>query len=226
MSAPPGGSTPVVFATQDAARGDRLDEPFPDYYNDLAGSLQHAWQRISRATQDRKCAFHAPVVSTLSADGPQARVLILRAFDAQTPSMTFHTDTRSAKVPALAQDPRVAITFYDAARKLQLRASGVATLHSNNPLAGERWQGSSASSLRCYLGDTPGEASNQPTTGLPQHLQGTVPSRADLTAGQQNFTVLQVRLHSLDWLYLHSRGQRRALYRWHGDGLRMGWLNP
>lgn len=207
-------------------RSDRSDEPFPDYYDDLAGSLQHAWQLIGRATKDRKSDFHAPTLSTVSADGPQARVLILRAFDADTRTLTFHTDTRSAKVPALALDARVAVTFYDAARKLQLRTSGVATLHVGNALADARWQASGASSLRCYLGDEPGAISGEPTTGLPSQLQGVVPSRAELAVGQQNFAVLQIKLHSLEWLYLHSRGQRRALYQWGAPGLKMDWLNP
>lgn len=222
------GSTDALAEPALAAgsRSDRSDEPFPDYYDDLAGSLQHAWQLIGRATKDRKSDFHAPVLSTVSADGPDARVLILRAFDADARTLIFHTDTRSAKVPALTLDRRVAVTFYDAARKLQLRTSGEATLHVGNALADARWQASGASSLRCYLGDEPGATSGRPTTGLPQALQGVVPSRAELAVGQKNFTVLQVKLQRVEWLYLHSRGQRRALYQWDEQGLKMGWLNP
>lgn len=207
-------------------RGDRSDEPFPDYYDDLTGSLQHAWQLIGRATKDRKSDFHAPILSTVSADGPEARVLILRAFDVDTRTLTFHTDTRSAKVPALTLDARVAVTFYDTARKLQLRTKGEATLHVSDALANARWQASSASSLRCYLGRAPGATSEQPTTGLPADIQGVIPGRAELATGQANFMVLQIKLQRLEWLYLHSRGQRRALYSWNADGLKMDWLNP
>ena len=166
------------------------------------------------------------MLATVSADGPEARVLILRAFDVETRTLTFHTDTRSAKVPALTLDARVAVTFYDAARKLQLRTGGEATLHVGNALANARWQASSASSLRCYLGIAPGATSAQPTTGLPPDLEGVIPGRAGLTAGEENFAVLQVKLQRLEWLYLHSRGQRRALYRWDAGGLTMEWLNP
>ena len=207
-------------------RSDRGDEPFPDYYDDLAGSLQHAWQLIGRATKDRKSDFHAPMLSTVSVDGPEARVLILRAFDVDTRTLTFYTDTRSAKVPTLTLDGRVAVTFYDAARKLQLRTRGEATLHMGNALANARWQASSASSLRCYLGKAPGATSAHPTTGLPPELEGAIPGQAELSVGQENFAVLQVKLQRLEWLYLHSRGQRRALYNWDAAGLQMDWLNP
>ena len=79
-------------------RSDRADEPFSDHHNDLPATLKFAWQMIGRGVQDRRSAFHTPVLATQSADGPQARVLVLRAFDLATRALTFHTDTRSAKL--------------------------------------------------------------------------------------------------------------------------------
>lgn len=217
----------------DRAPPARPDEPFPDYYNNLPGTLAHAWQMIGRATQDRKCAFHTPVVSTSSpSDGPQARVMVLRRFDADARRMSFYSDLRSAKVPVLALDPRVAVTFYDAPRKIQLRVNGVVTVHAGDALAHERWQASGESSLRCYLGNAPGVPSAEPTSGLPSALQASIPSRAELAPGQQHFAVLEVDVQRLEWLYLHSRGQRRALYQWQSGAVGQpghwtkGWLNP
>ncbi len=202
------------------------DEPRPDYYDDLAGSLRHAWQMLGRATKDRRSAFHAPVVANSAADGPQARVMILRSADAAARQLTFYTDTRSAKTLALALDARVAVTFYDAARKLQVRAGGLGVLHTGDALAEARWQASSPSSLRCYAGQTPGDISAVPTSGLPAELEGRVPQWAELSSAQAHFAVLSITLQRMEWLYLHTGGQRRALYQWTDSDCVMNWLNP
>lgn len=209
---------------------DRADEPFPDHHNDLAATLKFAWQMVGRGVQDRRSDFHTPVLATQSADGPQARVLVLRAFDAQARVMTFHTDTRSAKMPELAIDDRVALTFYDAARKTQLRVNGTARVHAGDALAHQRWAGSRPSSLRCFLGAPPGSVSPQPTSGLPLPMEGREPQLAELQAGEPHFAVLQIAVQRLEWLHLHTRGQRRALFSWADDAVAssctMQWLNP
>lgn len=55
---------------------------------------------------------------TVSTATPDARTLLLSAFDEQ--GFTFHTDSRSRKVAQLAEDPRVALTFLwpDGAKQL------------------------------------------------------------------------------------------------------------
>ena len=138
---------------------DRSEEPFPDHHNDLAATLKFAWQMVGRGVQDRRSAFHTPVLATHSTDGPEARVLVLRAADVAARTLTFHTDTRSAKLPELALDNRVAVTFYDAARKVQLRLNGVVSVHTNDALSRQRWAAARPSSLRCYLGEQPGAVS-------------------------------------------------------------------
>ena len=209
---------------------DRADEPFPDHYNDLAATLKFAWQMIGRGVQDRRSAFHTPVLATHSADGPQARVLVLRAFDMASRTLIFHTDTRSAKMPELAAGPRVALTFYDAARKAQVRINGSASSHSGDALSHQRWLASRPSSLRCYLGAQPGEVSAEPTSGLPAHVMGREPELAELAGAELYFAVLQVTVQRLEWLHLHTRGQRRALFVWPADSgpeaCIMQWLNP
>ncbi len=208
----------------------RADEPFPDHHNDLGATLKFAWQMVGRGVQDRRSAFHTPVLATQGADGPQARVLVLRALDAALRSLTFHTDTRSAKLPELASDSRVAVTFYDAARKVQLRLNGVASVHANNTLSHQRWAASRPSSLRCYLGAQPGAVSPEATSGLPAQVEGREPERHELAVAEPHFAVLQIAVQRLEWLHLHSRGQRRALFTWAEDGEQsrcaMQWLNP
>ena len=213
-----------------SSRVDRADEPFPDHHNDLAATLKFAWQMIGRGVQDRRSAFHTPVLATHSADGPQARVLVLRAADALARLLTFHTDKRSAKLPELALDNRVALTFYDAARKTQLRVAGVASVHANDAVSHQRWAASRPSSLRCYLGAQPGGISAGPTSGLPAQVEGREPEPAELQVAEPHFAVLQVAVQRLEWLHLHTRGQRRAAFSWLDDSpessCTMQWLNP
>ena len=223
-------STPIFQPPPSDRPADRADEPFPDHYNDLAATLKFAWQMIGRGVQDRRSAFHTPVLATHSADGPQARVLVLRACDVASRTLTFHTDTRSAKMPELTVDPRVALTFYDAARKAQVRINGTASVHSGDALAHQRWLASRPSSLRCYLGAQPGAVSVEPTSGLPAHVMGREPELAELAGAEPYFAVIEVAVHRLEWLHLHTRGQRRALFVWpaelSGEGVSMQWLNP
>lgn len=208
----------------------RVDEPFPDYHDDLAATLKFAWQMMGRGVQDRRSACHTPVLATHSADGPQARVVVLRALDVATRSLTFHTDLRSAKMSELSIDPRVALTFYDAPRKAQIRINGTVTAHAANPLSRQRWAASRPSSLRCYLGDSPGAVSATPTSGLPAHVEAREPELAELASAERYFVVLTVVVQRLEWLHLHTRGQRRASFAWpatpDSDGCSMQWLNP
>ena len=205
-------------------------EPFPDHHNDLAGTLKFAWQMLGRGVHDRRSAFHTPVLATQSPSGPEARVLVMRALDVDTRTLTFHTDTRSPKLLQLQADNRVALTFYDAPRKTQLRLNGSARLHVNDALSQRRFKGSRPSSLRCFLGAAPGVISPVPASGLPADLEGREPEWAELHPAEANFAVLNVAVHQLEWLHLHTAGQRRALFKW-ADGLAdcdcaMQWLNP
>lgn len=227
IQTPPHASTDNAHGSD---RTDRTDEPFPDHHNDLAATLKFAWQMLGRGVQDRRTAFHTPVLASNSNDGPQARVLVLRAVDVATRILTFHTDTRSAKTSEILLDPRVALTFYDAARKAQVRINGFASLHSCDAVAHQRWAASRPSSLRCYLGAQPGEVSAQPTSGLPLYVEGREPELSELTSVEAHFAVLQVTAHRLEWLHLHTRGQRRAVFAWPevqgGSDCSMQWLNP
>lgn len=205
-------------------------EPFPDHHNDLAGTLKFAWQMVGRGVHDRRSAFHAPVLATQSPQGPQARVLVLRALDVQTRTLTFHTDTRSAKILELQADQRAALTFYDAPRKTQLRMNGIVGVHANDAISQQRFNGSRPSSLRCFLGAQPGAVSAVPTSGLPVGVEGREPEWIELQAAEPQFAVLNVFVQRLEWLHLHTAGQRRAVFDW-SDGLvgstcDMHWLNP
>lgn len=204
----------------------RPTEPLPDHYNNPTATYAYAWQLLQRACTDRHAGFHAPVLATHGQQGPEARVLILRAVDEAARTVLFHTDARSAKLQALAQDARVALNFYDAPRKVQLRAAGIASIHTHDVLAQTQWDNAALTALRCYVGAAPGHISDTPTSGLPGALEGRAPTLEEVQPGRAHFAVLRIVMHSLEWLYLHSAGQRRAQFDWHQEQWHAQWLNP
>jgi len=187
------------------------------FYNDLAASLDMAWQLWGRGTVDRHSAFHAPVVTSVDEAGnPQARTMILRALDRETLTMRFHTDVRSAKINHWKFKPRVCVLGYDASKKIQLRVDGRVVLHMTDAVADEAWKNSRPESRAAYgVKISPGSVVDTPNSA---------PQLND--ADRENFAVVIVNIDSLEWIYLSAEGNRRALFAWQDGTLKSNWLQP
>jgi 3-hydroxyisobutyrate dehydrogenase len=195
---------------------DTLDEVLADCRN-----------RLIRAARDRKSPMHTPVIVTGDVD---ARVMVLRGFDAAAWTLRLHTDARAPKAKVIAADPRLAVLAYDKAAKIQIRARGWGEVLTQGPVVDEAWAASTAFARRCYLGEGPGAASDTPTSGLPAAFEGVEPDEAQLVPARENFAVLRIALTSLDWLYLAHTGHVRAQFaRRRGDAAEAwsgGWVSP
>ena len=77
-----------------------------DMYDTLDEVRTDIAARLSAGANDRRSAMHSPVVATADAD---ARVMVLRAFDADSWLLRFHTDARSPKVAVIEADPRIGV---------------------------------------------------------------------------------------------------------------------
>lgn len=165
--------------------------------------------RLIRAPRDRKSPMHTPVVVTGDVD---ARVMVLRAFDAQAGRLRFHTDARAPKAQVTATDPRVALLLYDKGAKIQIRARGQGEVLTTGPEVDAAWATSTNFARRCYLGDGPGAASDTPTSGLPPEFEGVEPDDAQILPARDNFALLMITLTSFDWLYLAHTGHVRAQF--------------
>ncbi len=199
-----------------------------EHYRDLGAVEREAFRMISRGVADRRHAFHTPVLATHGVDGfPAARTLVLRGFDPRQRTLIFHTDRRSGKVGEIAANARVAIAFYDATSKIQIRVAGFASLHSGDAVSDVAYARLSAWSRRCYLGAPPGTHSSEPTSGLPQALETRAPTATESAAGSANLAVICVQVSRLEWLYLAAQGHRRAALTWDEQGKRHAeWLTP
>jgi pyridoxamine 5'-phosphate oxidase len=193
----------------------------PSYYDSLELSLAHAWHMLSRAVADRRAGFHTPAIATVALDGsPEVRTVVLRACDPSQRTLRFHTDMRSSKVQELKRSPHIALHFYDAHARLQLRVKGQAFVHSDDAIADLGWQKSQVQSRICYAAvKGPGQAISAPEV---VEIANTL---AD-DAARANFAVVQVTAERIEWLYLAALGHRRALWAY-SDGAWQGqWLQP
>jgi len=191
----------------------------------LEDCLADCRRHLVRAPRDRRSPMHTPVVVSGDVD---ARVMVLRAFDAQAWRLRFHTDIRAPKAAVFAADPRAALLFYDKGAKVQIRVRGTAAIIAEGAEVDAAWAASTNFARRCYLGDGPGAASAVPTSGLPAAFEGAEPDDDQLVPARANFALLAVTLTALDWFYLAHTGHRRAQFTREGaDGAWAGrWVSP
>lgn len=176
-------------------------------------------RRLESAADDRHSPLHTPVVATADAD---ARVMVLRGYDADSRVLRFHTDARSPKVAVIERDPRVGVLGYDRADKLQLRLRGSGRVLREGALVDAAWSESTNFARRCYLGDAPGKVSDEPTSGLPSQFEGKEPDDAELVGARAHFALLLVEVEEADWFSLAHTGHRRALLTRTGGR----WITP
>ena len=187
---------------------------------ELSALPNDTWARIGRGLNGRWPAWALPVVATNGSQGPSARVLALRAADGATRTLVFHCDARSEKVRQLAHDPRVAVTFWDAADGIEARFCGGARIHRGDDVAAAAWR--EVSPLRklasaSVLG---------PGTRLQQSQRFDAIGDSDHHDGFGNFAVLHVRVHELDWLWVGADDMRRATFLWTGAAWDGAWIVP
>lgn len=202
----------------------------PAYYNDLDASFAEAWNVVEAGVTDRKSSAHTPTVGTVDADGtPQLRIMILRAVSRDLRTLRFHTDARSDKTTQLQQEAAASVLVYDPAAKAQIRLSGRAHIVFNGDVADTAWSGSTPFARRCYMAEAaPGTAIAQPSSGLPEWIEGKQPEEDQLADYRGNFAALMFHADSIEWLYLANAGHRRARWQWdQTQNLWLGrWLVP
>ena len=202
----------------------------PAYYNDLDASFAEAWNVVEAGVTDRKSSAHTPTVGTVDADGnPQLRIMILREVSRDSRSLRFHTDARSDKITQLQRGAAASVLVYDAAAKAQIRLSGRAHIAADGDVADMAWSGSTPFARRCYMAEAaPGTAIAQPSSGLPEWIEGKQPEEEQLADYRANFAALMFHADSIEWLYLANAGHRRARWQWdQTQNLWLGsWLVP
>jgi 3-hydroxyisobutyrate dehydrogenase len=82
-------------------------------------------------------------------------------------------------------------------------------------------------SRKCYLSTTaPGTVSDNPTSGIPEQYNGKTVPIDETELGYENFSIIESKIHSFEWLYLASKGHRRAKIELSDQGSTANWITP
>ncbi len=191
------------------------------------GIERDSWDMLVNGALNSKEPFHFPVLGTQGAGEPELRIVVLREAIQTQKQLIIHTDIRSPKISQLKHNSRVGFLFYDPQRLIQLRIKARATIYHQDDLAAKQWQSCQISSRRAYLGKSPGNLSSVVTHGLPDHLQGTLPSPEESEAGFVNFAAIVCQVTSMDWLWLYGEGHQRAQFTYDKAGKWLAdWVTP
>lgn len=199
----------------------------PEEINNFEELLQLIWADLEDGATNSKSQLHTPAFATLSEGSCHLRTVVLRRVLPQSRQLLCHTDIRSPKVDHIQKQPAVSYLFYDAERKIQIRAEGTGAIHFGDEVALDAWRRTSLSSRRAYLTEfAPSTAQDEPISGLPPNLTGRIPTEEESASGQPNFAVIATTIERLDWLYLAASGHRRAQFDWNGQAFAGTWLIP
>jgi 3-hydroxyisobutyrate dehydrogenase len=115
--------------------------------------------------------------------------------------------------------------FYDKEEKIQLRLKVECIVNHNNEITKTSWSKTQHISRKCYLVNSgPGTETDIPTSGLKPELDNFDYTKEQSEEGYENFTVIQCKIKSMEWLYLAAKGHRRAKFDLVKD--KSAWLVP
>jgi 3-hydroxyisobutyrate dehydrogenase len=193
----------------------------------LEGIEKECWALLLEGAMKGKSPLHTFVLGTKGSNGIEMRTLVLRKVEKSERSLYSHTDLRSPKALQLKENSSCSLLFYDPIRRIQIRVQAEAILHLDNKISEQVWQEANMSARKTYLSKrSPGEMLLSPEDGLPEHLSGRDPQPEESETGLVNFLVIEFKIKSLDWLFLNSKGHRRARIDYAGNGIDTCWVNP
>ena len=185
----------------------------PAYYEDFKEIKKKIWLMLDDAVTNRGSQFRIPTFICGDQSSFDGRIVVLRKSDQKNSLVQFHSDIRSDKIEKLKKNPNAAMLFYDKEEKIQVRLKVECTVNHNNDVTKESWSKTQHISRKCYLVDNgPGTESDIPTSGLKPELDNFEFTMEQSEEGYKNFTVIQCKVKSIEWLYLAAKGHRRARF--------------
>ena len=123
--------------------------------DDLDGILEKIWRMLEQGATHSNDPFHWPVLGTKSGESCSLRTVILRQVKVPERILVCHTDVRSAKVREIKNYSQTSWLFYHPKKKIQLRVSGYATLHTHDSYADRQWANTGITSRLNYCTSQP-----------------------------------------------------------------------
>ena len=197
----------------------------PAYYENLEEIQNKYWAMLNDAVTNRNSPFRIPVFICADQNEIDGRIVVLRKSDRDNNLLQFHTDFRSSKINILKKNNNASLVFYDKEEKIQLRVKVDCIINNKNSITDESWKKTQHISRRCYLtDDPPGTISSGPTSGMISKLEDFDYTLEQSEEGYKNFTVIQCKIKSVEWLYLAAKGHRRA--KFDIEKKQTSWLVP
>jgi pyridoxamine 5'-phosphate oxidase len=205
----------------------------PAYYENFDEIIKKIWSMLGDAIKNRNSQFRIPTFICGNQNDFDGRIVVLRRSNIDERLLQFHSDIRSEKISKLKSNNKAALLFYDKEEKIQVRAKVECTINHKNKITEESWNKTAHISRKCYLVENgPGTETENPTSGLKPELDNFDYTMEESEKGYENFTVIQCKVISFEWLYLAAKGHRRARFEY-GDNLgsdttfvKKTWLVP
>ena len=197
----------------------------PAYYEDFIEIKKKIWLMLDDAVKNRSSQFRIPTFICGNDNSIDGRIVVLRKSDQSNNLVQFHSDIRSDKIEILKKNPNASMLFYDKDEKIQVRLKVNCVINYKNEITKTSWDNTQHISRKCYLVDKgPGTVSDVPTSGLKPELDNFDYTKEQSEEGYKNFTVIQCKIKSIEWLYLAAKGHRRA--RFDLENSKDSWLVP
>lgn len=182
------------------------------------------WNDLQDGVRNTKSAFHYPIISTIDKNGyPTSRTVVLRQIHKENNTISFNTDVRSEKWLEIKNNNNISLTIYESNKKIQIRILGLAILNYKNKTWETAWNSTPNMSRECYSTPYP------PSTNIlnPEDIDNSLKKikDADLEEYKINFGRIDIKVKSIDWLYLIHSGHRRVKFDY-GKKITMNWLAP
>ena len=171
--------------------------------NDVSEIMNSIEKSLTRGVNDRHSDYHTLSVATLGEHTINNRTVVLREFNSERKFLRYHTNFLSEKIIDLKKNNKIACLFYSKKDKIQIRINGKAQINNNNQLCEQKWKAMSDLSKLCYFQNhNPGRKIANPN----EVKQSPNDSMSKL------FTIINVDIEKIDWLYLSRHGHKRAFF--------------
>jgi len=187
--------------------------------------LEEEYSELYRGLQVAKHDYHSFVLSTLRDSTPQSRTVILRSFDKNSGTITFHSDIRSKKIYDIKSNKNISALFYSKPRKTQIRVNGFAEIEYESETTKNTWDRMKPESKICYMGPYP---PSKKMKIFDPNLPDISPHNIDVfhnNLGFKNFCRIKISFNNLEILKLNYKGHIRVKYIYE-ETLKSVWIAP
>ena len=157
-------------------------------------------QNLTDGVKNRNSDFRTFTLCT-AGDNPSGRTVVLRGYNPSSGVITLHTNYHAKKIDQIENNSNVCCVFYSKKAKLQYRCFGDAIINHGNDKTKEAWNKMSSLSKECYF--------QNPSPDTQIHNFDDF-SKSITNNQSKDFSLININIKRIDWLYLKREGHRRA----------------